>query len=849
MTPYADPEHCPDCGATLTGRGDCPSCGLPLDTDAARDLYATLQRADSIIDHLRAQRDSDAGAGAAADADAGVVAGADAAAPLPSYPSGSGRAPSTATPVHLTVPAVLLGLGGLCVIVAAVVFLAITWERLGIGARTGILLGFTAAAAALTIWLNGRRLRGGAETFGVLAAALGAFDLLGARSAGWFGTVDVDEFVAVAGALFVVAIAAAVLALRRHGPDLVGVQVVACVAFLASAAGWLGVYDQEYVAALAALLVVSVGAALLARRLRLWTLLGGPVLVAALSLLGLLSVGVDRTAAAQQAAQASASALWPLLVVAATVVVVARLLRLPSPVASFVWAGAVLLVIGGVAAPYVQSLDSLTMTALVSALGAAAATLVRRDLVLRSAGLVLLASAVVAALGPGTFLLTLLDRAAVLGARDGLRGVGSSELLTPTPSSVSGWVLVVVAAAGALVHLLLVLGNRADRGPAVGAFVRLGTSPADIALHWGPVLALGLVLAGADYGSSLLLTCLGLLAVVGLFGLAARALSAGATLALAGAAATWLLAAALALFGATTSLVVFGAGLAVTVGVLTGSRRADLRLIAALATPVLTLLTVAPAGRLLDLTDRVIALGVLVSVALVALALTDARVPGSSGWRRPVQAISLGVAALTVLAGTAAAPDPTQLLWLAVYLTVAGAGATLLGLLGRDRVTAGVGAALLLAATWVRLVDQGVTTPEAYSLPAAALLLGTGLWLLRTTPTRRTRDALGPGLALALGPSALVVLGEPISLRALLLGLACAALVAAGSLVRWQAPLLFGSLAGAVVVLVELVPLGQAVPRWSLIFTIGALLLVAGIRWEWMSSRGRKTWGLLSALR
>ena len=363
------------------------------------------------------------------------------------------------------------------------------------------------------------------------------------------------------------------------------------------------------------------------------------------------------------------------------------------------------------------------------------------------------------------------------------------------------------------------------------------------------MLALSLVLAGTGYGSPLLLTCLGLVAAAGLFAVADQATQPEDARHLAGAAGSFLLAAVLALLSALTTLAVFGGGVLAAAGVLARSRREDLRLVAALALPVLSMLAVGATGRLLELTDRSNALVVLVVVVLATIALTHPRLPGSRGWLRPVQGIALAVVALTGAAGTEAATESSQLLWLAIYLTVAGAGAALSGLLGRDRVAGGVGAGLLLAATWVRLVDEGVTTPEAYSLPAAAILAGAGLWLLWTTPTLRTRAALSPALALALGPSALLVLDEPLSLRALLLGLACAVLVAAGSLAGWNAPLVFGSVVGAIVVLVELVPLGQAVPRWALIFGIGAALLAAGIQWEWMASQGRKTWGRLAALR
>ncbi len=44
-----------------------------------------------------------------------------------------------------SVPAILLGLGALCLLVAAVIFLAVAWSWLGVGGRTAVLVGLTVA--------------------------------------------------------------------------------------------------------------------------------------------------------------------------------------------------------------------------------------------------------------------------------------------------------------------------------------------------------------------------------------------------------------------------------------------------------------------------------------------------------------------------------------------------------------------------------------------------------------------------------------------------------------------------------------------------------------------------------
>ena len=142
------------------------------------------------------------------------------------------------------------------------------------------------------------------------------------------------------------------------------------------------------------------------------------------------------------------------------------------------------------------------------------------------------------------------------------------------------------------------------------------------------------------------------------------------------------------------------------------------------------------------------------------------------------------------------------------------------------------GGLLLAMATWVRLADLGVTTPEAYTLPSALVLTGVGCWRLSRDERTGTMRSLAPGLGLATVPSLLVVLDDPTSLRALLLGLGCLALVLAGVTLRWSAPLVVGSVVGAVLVLRELAPYAAALPSWVVIGLSGTVLLVVGVTWE-----------------
>ena len=92
--------------------------------------------------------------------------------------------------------------------------------------------------------------------------------------------------------------------------------------------------------------------------------------------------------------------------------------------------------------------------------------------------------------------------------------------------------------------------------------------------------------------------------------------------------------------------------------------------------------------------------------------------------------------------------------------------------------------------------------------------------------------ALAPGLALVTVPSLLAAVNDPLSVRVLLLGVACLVLVLAGVALRWSAPLVIGSVVGAALVLRELTPYAADLPPWVVIGVSGTLLLVVGVTWE-----------------
>ena len=187
---------------------------------------------------------------------------------------------------------------------------------------------------------------------------------------------------------------------------------------------------------------------------------------------------------------------------------------------------------------------------------------------------------------------------------------------------------------------------------------------------------------------------------------------------------------------------------------------------------------------------------------------------------------------------------------LALHLVVAGAllsASALIHESRRDLVWAAV--PVFALASWVWFADRGVTDPEPYTLPIAAALTVLGLVHLRRNPDAGTELALLPGLLLGTVPSLIWVLGDPLSLRALVLGGACLALTIAGAALRWSAPLMVGSVVGAIVVVREIGPYAGDVPQWVWIGLAGALLTTIGITWERRLLEIRQAVGMLGRLR
>jgi len=806
MPRFYDPTTCPDCAAPLGPAAlRCGACALPLTGPVAAQLQAALRHADSLLVALRRSPAPIPGPVPAPVASGARLEGATAyptPAPTPRTPRRTGvRAAS--------VPAVLLSLGALCLLVAAVIFLAVAWSWLGVGGRTGVLLVLTAGSAGAGAWAAHRGLRTAAESLSTVALGLLVLDVLGAAAAGWLdgssGTSGAQTLATVGATLAVGGLVLLLLPAR-----LVVAQVAVPAGILVGALGTTAATGSVRAVALGTVLVLLAVVAG-ARRLGVAPLAVAASLAAVPAWLALLGAGL-----AHGLEDPTLGALWtsttgPALLLAAAL----PLLGIPAVpghhgLAQLCAATSAVTLTAVLALPVLDESASTAGAAALVALLAWSGALARVPRRWATAPLV---AAVAAALPVASVVLTLLSAAAARSLADlALFGSPASATLPPvslplSPAllvpSVAGLALAALAGAAALtaapaLALAAAPALRGRRALAPAALVLTlagaGTVALESGTRWPVVVAL--LVPGAVAGALGVRRGRTTWQMTGVAVLAAAALVALPSAALAACALLFLVA-------------------------LTGTMTAQDRVPGAAVVPLASGLLVLALGDLAGSPLHVVSLVVLLVLGLLALA-------------RPRVELLLTAAALAVpvaSAGVLAAPDPA---WsLAVHLTVAGALVTGVGLVHARRELGAVGGVLLAAATWVRLADLEVGTPEAYTLPSAIVLALLGLRAMRRDPRVPSTRALLPGLVLGTVPTLLVVLaGDPASLRAALLGLACLVLVLGGARLRWQAPFAVGAVAGLLVVLRELAPYAAAPPQWVLIAAAGTVLSVVGITWE-----------------
>jgi hypothetical protein len=134
---------------------------------------------------------------------------------------------------------------------------------------------------------------------------------------------------------------------------------------------------------------------------------------------------------------------------------------------------------------------------------------------------------------------------------------------------------------------------------------------------------------------------------------------------------------------------------------------------------------------------------------------------------------------------------------------------------------------------WALLAAQGVVTLEWFTAPPAAVLFAIGLWRLERRPRTGSWAALALPVVFGLAPSLLAVVGGDDEVaRRVGVGAAAIAVVLAGLHRRWQAPLVLGSIALAVVTVNELALLWHLIPVWIPPAIGGAILIGAGATFE-----------------
>ena len=869
MTRYADPELCPDCRAPMPfGVAACPTCGLSFQGPLAAQLFAALTEADRLLVAMRAPAGSPAGspaglpgelpaglragsAGSSAGSSAGQVAAPpgdeldDRLGPPLGYGLGYGLGHRLGS---ASVPTILLGLGALCLLVAALVFLAVSWSAMGVAGRTATLLAFTGIAGGLSWWAARRGLGGAAEALAVVAMGLLTLDLFGARDAGWFGAISLPGFQLVAGVVVALAGAGAAVAVRRTPVrGLVGAEVIAALAVAMAAHGATGIDLLVWSPRITLVVITTAAAATAAALLRLRWLATGAGAVSLLAWVVLALAAFGRALAHPTLRELWLDLEgWPLLAAAALIGAPAFVARLPLAARQVAAAVAALALAGTLLVPFSDGPSTTARVAVaVLVLGSAAVAWWlparwRPSLtpLLGVTGAWLAVTA--AALGLAGLLRIVEAGAALWGGAAADSFAREANQAGPFAPWLLPVAVVAVAAA------LLALARTHDRVDQVLA----------------PIAAIDVLAAGAVLTTVLTLalypvpTWVTLVLLVGAAAaFVARAIRHDDLAPLALGSVLLALALVQSLHAQWHTFAFLLGGVALAGVVHLRWRSLEVSLLAGVLVPPGVGALSWTVGALLDASVPWTALAALLVIAALVLALPyvdrSVRVAGpASHARLGVDAAALGTAVVITLLGVDLAEAAPEATWLAVYLTVMGATGSTLALLRPDRRGAGwVGGALLAAATWVRLADLGVETPEAYTLPSALALLTVGLVHLRRHPGASTVSALSPGLGLALTPSLLWVLADPVTLRSLLLGAACLGLVLAGLRVRWSAPLAWAALVGTLLVLRHATPVAEAVPRWALIGSAGALLVAMGITWEQRVREARAVAGYVRALR
>ncbi|OYO22106.1 hypothetical protein CGZ93_09405 [Enemella dayhoffiae] len=845
-TRWFDPGRCPLCAALLQPpAGRCPGCGVDLASPRVAELGRTLQRADQLTATIVAERFAEMRpAPEPPEQQRWPLA---VGAPMPAAPA--------ANPVRRrdgrSIGWLLLAIGALCLAIAAAVFVAVSWDRLGLLTRGAVLLTTAALFAAGSEVSRRRGLRASAEALAAVSVAVTA--ATGFALGTLLGLSASQAHLLGGAAVFTVSLAWCLF--TRRSP-LLAPQLTALVGWLwgigaavATSETPLPGHGGQLVLVLPAL--VGAGVHLRSRTQSF------PVLRHGLAAAGALCSGVAALRGLTMLAWGGSNPLpglerwasaWPILAVAAIWLVTARLTHLSRVARALGVATGVLLSTTVIAALHGALRDPVALD-----LAWYAVTLVALLVLHRRPGIG--RRLAIGAVLPGA-LVGVSAWAALLSTI--LYGWVSSgnQPFKPWQLAAPGFVLASLLTIGLLRPARIqARGHRLNRrlrfwpagDPQTGTG-RLGpwlTGARHSEFGWRDlapfgVLAVAITLVAGDRPwLSISILCL---AGAILLGLAAYARS------------------RTALWCAAPALVVLaGHGYVV-------ASRAPATVAAVMA------VLLSAAWGLTQHRWRHVGLGFAALVLPWALWLVVdlARLDWTSPGHDLVAHLLTGLAALAWCASARLGPGADRVLavgagcyWGLVAVILVRAEAPQLWLialgLGIGLLTAGFlsrsaawyfwpAGVLLTGALWLRLSLSGLSTLEVYTVPPAVALLAWGLLRLRAGRGNSWTNLL-PGLLLGLAGSWALALSEPVSPRALLVGLALLACLVSGALTRRGTLLLVGAVGLTLLALTELWPLAAYLPRWVLLAAAGILLVGMGVTWEARLRQLRRLGGFVGTLR
>lgn len=816
-------------------------CGFVYTVPTAAEVWTTLQRVDSLIEQSRypvhahdrgvppvpsSPLNTPGAAGMHPDPEA-------TSPPLVSDPlsavgarvGGTQHSPRAARP-RVDVGSVLLGLGALSILVAATIFISVSWDQLGLFGRSMVLLLVTIVATAAALVVTRRRLTGSAEALWAIVIGLVSIDwfaaweqdLLSIGSSPLASYTALWTVIVTGGCLALNVLTAPVLGRRLWVPQI----VAAMLPWVGLAALWIELSswpDWSGFWALTVATTIPLAVAVTARRLSEPIVEISAFAATALAAAAMLVEAMARLTEAPTFAGAFLDGgVIPLVVVTALSVLAGYRFALLAPLGGFVAVASVVFL--SVTISYGESGTRLAICVLAVTLVALVSTLTpsgswQLGARVATAVLALVVLAVVA-----TTLVLLLESVS--------ESIGRTEV--DFWASPPAWV--VENFVGPWWVHAIVLGCVASAGWLMQRWKPQFIPPNVYREAATVVVAVGVpavvAVAGLPYAVLAgVIIVVGSLATVGLWRQSHWAQTVGPAVVVFAVVPSsinelllFVVAAAVSFFLATVawktahhaigSVTVFGS-------VVTGLVSAN---------SLVNFLEVDPRVNSLVLTV------ICLSAFGVACWIADRT------WLRVSLECAGGAGAVVAIVGFALAQNGAT--WASLCLALV--AVALLGAaadLEDRRWYAMLGAALGVIAWFLMLVGSGFNHVEAYTVPIAALAIAVGVVWMRRQPSMGSIAALGLGLTLALGPSLPQALADPTSLRALLLGLASAVVLGFGAAWSWKAPFVSGSVVLVLLVLVNLWPVAMSVHRWVLFAVLGLLLLGVGITWEERVKQGK----------